>query len=169
MSRFMGPRSGPEEDRLVGEQAHRDPQHHRGGDHAGPDGGHGVEGHDGAHEDLPLEERGVENGDEEPLEGNVVLDRTTRVVTVGTRKIQLTPSEFEMLAILMAAPGQVFSRADLLERLKGDLFDNVERTVDTHIHNLRTKLEPDASDPQYIQTVFGVGYRFNPDVDETAA
>ncbi len=98
---------------------------------------------------------------------NVVLDRTTRVVTVGTRKIQLTPSEFEMLAIMMAAPGQVFSRADLLERLKGDMFENVERTVDTHIHNLRSKLEPDVSDPQYIQTVFGVGYRFNPDVDGT--
>jgi two-component system alkaline phosphatase synthesis response regulator PhoP len=96
-----------------------------------------------------------------------VLDRITRMVAIGTRKVQLTPSEFELLAIMMAAPGQVFSRADLVERLKGDLFDNVERTVDTHIHNLRAKVEPDVSDPQYILTVFGVGYRFNPDLEKT--
>ncbi len=100
--------------------------------------------------------------------GDVVLDKTTRLVTVGPHKIQLTPSEFDMLAILMSAPGQVFSRADLLERLKGDAFENVERTVDTHIRNLRTKIEPNPAEPQYILTVFGVGYRFNPDIGETA-
>jgi DNA-binding response OmpR family regulator len=98
--------------------------------------------------------------------GNVVLDKMTRIVTIDTRKVQLTPSEFELLAIIMAAPGQVFSRADLLERLKGDTFENVERTVDTHIRNLRSKIEPTAGEPRYILTVFGVGYRFNPDIDE---
>jgi DNA-binding response OmpR family regulator len=94
-------------------------------------------------------------------EGGVTLDKKTRLVRVGTRKVELTPSEFEMLTILMAAPGQVFSRTDLLERLKGNTFENVERTVDVHVRNLRAKLEPDHGNPQYILTVFGVGYRFS--------
>jgi DNA-binding response OmpR family regulator len=93
--------------------------------------------------------------------GEVVLDKKTRLVTVGARRVELTPSEFDMLTILMTAPGQVFTRTNLLERLKGDLFENVERTVDVHIRNLRSKLEPDPANPQYILTVFGVGYRFN--------
>lgn len=94
---------------------------------------------------------------------DVTVDRKMRLVTAGDRKIELTPSEFDLLTILMAAPGQVFSRADLLERLKGNAFENVERTVDVHVRNLRAKLEIDPTRPQYIQTVFGVGYRFNPE------
>ena len=93
--------------------------------------------------------------------GDVVLDKSTHMVTVGSRKVQLTPSEFELLTVLMASPGQVFSRADLLERLKGNTFENVERTIDTHIRNLRSKIEPVAAEPLYIQTVFGIGYRFS--------
>ncbi len=62
---------------------------------------------------------------------------------------------------MMAAPGQVFSRASLLEHLKGSLFENVERTIDVHIRNLRAKLEPDPGHPRYVVTVFGVGYRFS--------
>jgi two-component system alkaline phosphatase synthesis response regulator PhoP len=91
---------------------------------------------------------------------DIVLDKGKRIVRVGDRKIDLTPSEFDLLTVFMSAPGQVFTRAQLLERLKGDLFENVERTVDVHIRNLRAKIEPDASNPRYIQTVFGVGYRF---------
>jgi DNA-binding response OmpR family regulator len=98
--------------------------------------------------------------------GDVALDNKTRLVTVGTRRVDLTPSEFELLTALMSAPGQVFTRADLLDRLKGNSFENVERTVDVHIRNLRAKIEPVPGEPQYIQTVFGVGYRFNRDVDE---
>jgi len=97
--------------------------------------------------------------------GDVVLDKKTHQVTVGTRQIELTPSEFDLLGIMMAAPGQVFSRGDLLERLKGNAFENVERTVDVHIRNLRAKVEPDPGDPQYVLTVFGVGYRFNPEAE----
>jgi two-component system alkaline phosphatase synthesis response regulator PhoP len=93
--------------------------------------------------------------------GEVVLDKQTRLVSVGKRRVELTPSEFDLLTILMTVPGQVFSRTTLLERLKGDLFENVERTVDVHIRNLRAKVEPDPHQPQYILTVFGVGYRFN--------
>ncbi len=91
---------------------------------------------------------------------DVILDKQTHGVQVGERKVELTPSEFDLLAVLMTTPGQVFNRTQLLERLKGDLFENVERTVDVHIRNLRAKLEPDPAHPRYILTVFGVGYRF---------
>jgi two-component system alkaline phosphatase synthesis response regulator PhoP len=97
----------------------------------------------------------------------VVIDRQTHRVMVGTRRVELTPSEFELLMILMSSPGRVFSRSDLLERLKGSTFENVERTVDVHIRNLRAKLEPDPTHPLYIVTVFGVGYRFQ-EGDESA-
>ncbi len=100
--------------------------------------------------------------------GDVVLDKKTHMVTLENRKVELTPSEFDLLAILMAEPGQVFSRGDLLDKLKGNAFENVERTVDVHIRNLRAKLEPDAANPKYVLTVFGVGYRFNPEVDEAS-
>jgi len=97
--------------------------------------------------------------------GDVVLDKKTHMVTIGARQIELTPSEFDLLTILMGTPGQVFSRGDLLEQLKGNSFENVERTVDVHIRNLRAKLEPDPHNPRYILTMFGVGYRFNPEAD----
>jgi DNA-binding response OmpR family regulator len=97
--------------------------------------------------------------------GDVVVDKQTRLVTVGARKIELTPSEFDILTFLMASPGQVFSRASLLEHLKGDPSENVERTVDVHIRNLRAKFEPDPANPHYILTVFGVGYRFSSELD----
>jgi DNA-binding response OmpR family regulator len=93
----------------------------------------------------------------------VILDKKTHLVTIGERQIELTPSEFDLLAIMMTTPGQVFSRANLLERLKGDAFENVERTVDVHVRNLRAKIEPDPANPQYVLTVFGVGYRFAKD------
>lgn len=94
--------------------------------------------------------------------GAMTLDKSSHTVTLANNPIDLTPSEFALLAIMMQAPGQVFSRLDLLEHLKGDSLDGVERTIDVHIRNLRTKIETDARDPAYILTVFGVGYRFNP-------
>lgn len=97
--------------------------------------------------------------------GAVMLDKSTHVVTVGGQHIDLTRSEFDLLTILMSAPGRVFDRADLLELLKGNDFEGVERTIDVHVRNLRAKLEPDPREPIYVLTVFGVGYRFNPDAD----
>ena len=91
---------------------------------------------------------------------DIVLDRTGRTVTVGDRAIDLTPSEFAILATLMAAPGQVFSRLDLLDRVSGEAYEGYERTIDVHIRNLRTKIEPDPRNPQYVDTVYGMGYRF---------
>jgi DNA-binding response OmpR family regulator len=60
----------------------------------------------------------------------------------------------------MASPGRAFSRLDLLERVAGDAYEGYERSIDVHIRNLRTKIESDPSNPQYIQTVYGMGYRF---------
>ena len=87
------------------------------------------------------------------------LNRDTRSVAVGGHPVDLTPSEFELLATLLAAPGRVFSREVLLERLQGNDYEGVERTIDVHIRNLRKKIEPDPTQPRYIKTVFGVGYR----------
>lgn len=94
---------------------------------------------------------------------DVVLDRNGRLVTVGDKSVDLTPSEFDLLATLMAAPGRAFSRLDLLDRLQGDAFEGYERTIDVHVRNLRTKIEPDPSNPCYVETVYGFGYRFASD------
>src|SRR6185295_10798162 len=91
---------------------------------------------------------------------DIVLDRAGRTVSVGARAVDLTPSEFAILATLMAAPGQVFSRLDLLDRVSGDAYEGYERTIDVHIRNLRTKIEPDPKNPTHIETVYGMGYRF---------
>jgi DNA-binding response OmpR family regulator len=90
----------------------------------------------------------------------VVLDPSRRQVTVDGREVHLTPTEFDLLAALMSAPGHVYSRSDLLERLQGIAFEGVERTIDVHVRNLRLKIEPDPGKPRYVETVFGVGYRF---------
>lgn len=91
---------------------------------------------------------------------DIVLDRASRQVIVGGRSVDLTPSEFDLLAIFMAAPGRAFTRAELLDRLQGNAYDGYERTIDVHIRNLRTKIETDTRNPRYIETVYGVGYRF---------
>jgi len=104
---------------------------------------------------------GREQADAEVLRAaNVTLDRTRRLVTVDERSVDLTPSEFDLLAAFLAAPGRAFTRAELLDRLQGDAYDGYERTIDVHIRNLRTKIEPDPSKPRYVETVYGVGYRF---------
>jgi len=100
--------------------------------------------------------------------GDVVLDRTMRNVSIAGRIVELTPSEFELLAVFMVTPGRVFARAELLEQLQGDNYERVERTIDVHIRNLRSKIEPDPARPQYVQTVFGVGYRFRTSSDGIA-
>lgn len=91
---------------------------------------------------------------------DIVLDRAGRTVRVGGHYVDLTPSEFAILATLMAAPGQVFSRLDLLDRVSGEAYEGYERTIDVHIRNLRTKIETDPKNPIYVDTVYGMGYRF---------
>ena len=94
--------------------------------------------------------------------GDLALDRDSREVTVAGQPVVLTRSEFDLLAALLEAPGRVFTREQLLERLQGEVYEGVERTIDVHIRNLRRKLEPEPSQPRYIETVFGVGYRCAP-------
>jgi DNA-binding response OmpR family regulator len=91
---------------------------------------------------------------------DIVLDRTRVMVKVGERDVDLTRSEFELLAVLISAPGRVFSRLDLLDRMSGDAYEGYERTIDVHIRNLRGKIESDPKHPKYIETVYGMGYRF---------
>lgn len=93
--------------------------------------------------------------------GGISLDRTGRVVQLDDQPVDLTPTEFELLAVLMGAPGRAFSRPELLDRLQNMAFEGYARTIDVHIRNLRTKIEPDAANPVYIETVYGIGYRFS--------
>ena len=90
---------------------------------------------------------------------DISLDRDTRTVTVAARPVDLTPSEFDLLAALMTRPGRVYSRLDLLDVIQGVRYEGYERTIDTHIKNLRAKIEPEPRSPRYIETVYGVGYR----------
>lgn len=91
---------------------------------------------------------------------DIMLDKGSYQVTVAGQPVKLTPSEFDLLAALMSAPGRVFARLDLLEYMSGDAFEGAERAIDVHIRHLRKKIEPDPSKPRYVETVFGVGYRF---------
>jgi DNA-binding response OmpR family regulator len=91
--------------------------------------------------------------------GAILLDRGAHTVHVEGRAVDLTPSEFAILATLMASPGHVFSRLDLLDRIAGDAYEGYERTIDSHIRNLRLKIERDPKNPAYIETVYGMGYR----------
>lgn len=92
---------------------------------------------------------------------DITLDRDSREVFAGKLSVDLTPSEFDLLAALMGAPGRVFSRLDLLDVIQGVRYEGYERTIDTHIKNLRSKIEADPRKPQYIETVYGVGYRLH--------
>jgi DNA-binding response OmpR family regulator len=99
--------------------------------------------------------------DGERLEvGDVQLDPARRVVTVDGVSVDLTYVEFELLQMLMSSPGRVFSRSQLLDGVWGSSDFREPRTVDVHVRHLREKLEPTPSEPRYIQTVRGVGYRF---------
>lgn len=91
---------------------------------------------------------------------DVTLDQSGHRVTVAGQEVTLTPSEFELLSILMSNPGRAFSRLDLLEQLHGVSLDGAEKTINVHIRNLRQKIEVEPTNPRYIETVFGVGYRF---------
>jgi DNA-binding response OmpR family regulator len=92
---------------------------------------------------------------------DITLDRKGHLLEVGGQAVDLTPSEFELLAMLISTPGRTYSRMELLESLGDSTYmEGYERTVDVHIHNLREKIEPDPSNPIYIQTVYGAGYRF---------
>jgi two-component system alkaline phosphatase synthesis response regulator PhoP len=91
--------------------------------------------------------------------GAIEIDRTRHRVTVDGQEVVLTPIEFDVLAAMAAEPGRAFSRGQLLEITQGEAYEGYERTIDAHIKNLRAKIEQEAGQPGFIETVFGVGYR----------
>lgn len=96
-----------------------------------------------------------------PIEAeDLLIDLQRRQVTLRGRAVELTAKEFELLAQLASSPGRVFSRAELLDRVWGFARDVFEHTVASHINRLRSKIELDPTNPSYIQTVWGAGYRF---------
>ncbi len=96
--------------------------------------------------------------------GELEIDLEGHRVTRAGETIRLTRTEFNVLAILAQHPGQTFTRAQLLDRLHGVVYDGFDRSVDAHVKNLRRKLEPDPAEPRYVRTVYGVGYKFTDEV-----
>ena len=92
--------------------------------------------------------------------GAVTLDVPRMRVTVDERVVELTPTEFQLLATLARESGRVFTRSQLLDAVHGIAFESYERAIDAHVKNMRRKREPDAAHPRYLLTVYGVGYRF---------
>jgi DNA-binding response OmpR family regulator len=94
---------------------------------------------------------------------DVTLDLTRHAVSVGGQPVELTPTEFSLLRAMVAEPGRAFSRMELLDAAQGEAYEGYERTIDTHIKNLRVKIERDPKNPTHILTVYGVGYKFAED------
>lgn len=92
--------------------------------------------------------------------GDIVVDISGHQVTLAGQPVELTPTEFDLLVVLIQNPGRAFTRLELLERVQGYAYEGYERTIDAHIKNLRAKLGDDPRHPRYIQTVYGVGYKF---------
>jgi two-component system alkaline phosphatase synthesis response regulator PhoP len=91
--------------------------------------------------------------------GALELDVAGHQAILADQPLELTPTEFDLLAVLLQNPGRAFTRLELLDRVQGDAYEGYERTIDAHIKNLRAKLGDDPRHPRYIQTVFGVGYK----------
>jgi two-component system alkaline phosphatase synthesis response regulator PhoP len=91
--------------------------------------------------------------------GALQIDLDRHAVTRAGQALDVTPTEFDLLKVLMEYPGHAFTRAELIEKGLGYTYDGLDRGIDSHIKNLRKKIEPDPVNPTYIQTVYGVGYR----------
>ncbi len=92
--------------------------------------------------------------------GDLTLDLARHQVRLGGTPLELTPTEFRLLEVLMRQPGRVFSRLQLLDHVQGEAFEGYERTIDAHVKNLRQKIEGDPQHPTRVLTVYGVGYKF---------
>ena len=101
----------------------------------------------------------TEQGTSSYGEGTMIIDEPRRLVTVRGTPVELTPTEWGVLVALAAVPGRVYSRFELINRVRGYEFEGYERTVDSHVKNLRRKIEEDPGSPQIVQTVLGGGYR----------
>jgi two-component system OmpR family response regulator len=90
----------------------------------------------------------------------LLIDLERAEVRVDGRELTLTPSEFKILSLLAQNPGRVFTRSQILDAVSGDPYDGYERSIDTHISNLRRKIEREPGEPEFILTVYGLGYKF---------
>jgi two-component system, OmpR family, alkaline phosphatase synthesis response regulator PhoP len=91
---------------------------------------------------------------------DITLDVPRMRARIGDRTVELTPTEFQLLAALARAPGRIFTRSQLLDAVHGVAFESYERAIDAHVKNIRRKIESDPREPRYLLTVYGVGYRF---------
>jgi DNA-binding response OmpR family regulator len=91
---------------------------------------------------------------------DLTLDVPRMRATVGDHPLDLTPTEFQLLATLARQPGRIFTRAQLLDAIRGVAFESYERAIDAHIKNIRRKIEPNPRQPRYLLMVYGVGYKF---------
>jgi DNA-binding response OmpR family regulator len=98
--------------------------------------------------------------------GDLQIDIDQHSVMISERNVELTPTEFDILVVLARQPKRVFTRMQIMELAQGNAFEGYERTIDTHIKNIRLKLEPKSKNPTYIHTVFGVGYKIEMNPDE---
>jgi two-component system OmpR family response regulator len=104
--------------------------------------------------------RGEDSGPTQLSIDGLTVDLAKHVAEVDGRRVTLTPTELRILRLLMGEPGRVFSREQIISRVFGDDFEGFDRTVDTHVSNLRRKLQGNAPESKYIRTVYGAGYRF---------
>ncbi len=104
--------------------------------------------------------RTAARGDEIVRAGDVEIDTGKMRVSVAGTSVELTPTEFQLLATLAREPGRVFTRSQLLDAVHGVAIESYERAIDAHVKNLRRKIEPTPGSPRYVVTVHGVGYRF---------
>jgi len=104
--------------------------------------------------------RTAARGDEVVRAGDVEIDTAKMRVSVGGTLVDLTPTEFQLLATLAREPGRVFTRSQLLDAVHGVAIESYERAIDAHVKNIRRKIEPEPGSPRYVVTVHGVGYRF---------
>ena len=95
------------------------------------------------------------------IAGPIILDEKTRQVTIEGKPLNLTPSEFGLLNVLMASPGRVYSRSELLDKVQGYRFEGYDRTIDSHVKNLRKKIAEIVPDREVLQTLYGVGYKLS--------
>lgn len=107
-----------------------------------------------------LPEEALQRGPAEIRHGELTMNFLKYEASLAGRPLNLTPVEFKLLGVLVKEPGRVFSRGQLLDKVLGYDFEGFDRTIDVHILNLRRKLEPEPSNPRYIKTVYGAGYKF---------
>ena len=102
---------------------------------------------------------GARSGSDVIRAGDLEFDVPRMLATVAGRRVELTPTEFQLLTTMARRPGRIFTRSQLLDAVHGVAFESYERAIDAHVKNIRRKIEPDPRAPRYLLTVFGVGYR----------